>query len=725
MTKKGEKVKDSNRISEPSHKDNFPSYKSYEELRSSILTSVGSHQKALTLEHNLHLLDTEDQKKTALEFLEDCLRNEDGAAKKDVLRIRKAVQDLNTMKSGQWTIFFREPKVIIPALDIMPDGTLILTVPFPGERTETDRKGNTRTRRDLVNFVITSTLEVFECSEAEFAKREIFAKVPDSVLRSRWPMKSRKELMTGNFHRDPYQVFKKITAAFEKYIDFGDNRGAAVFCSIYGILTYFFILFDSIPYLKFEGMKGSGKSKAGTIYSYIGFNAVMAVSMTAASIFRIVQDERATLIMDETENFKSDSDKFQDIMPILNSGWQKTGNAPRVEGNSGNRKTVSYSTYSPKIFCSINPVLETLRDRSYVINLIKTLDGTKANLSPREKDPIWADIRSDLYLLLFEYYEEVKELAESEEIANDLKLIGRDWDKAKPIITLAQFISKYAGEEGETIRSDLIEFLKQQRQEEEEIAENSIEYTIIRVLEERISEGLEALIPEKRTRDVPVTVQLLDFSLQVATLEGLDTASSRFNKPSYSRKIGRKLKSMGLKRNSRITHGNFAVFDCTMRDIEVAKQRYKMDSQNLPNHPNQPNLPNPPNHPNLPNPNHYPNHPENEENGQDVRKVREVGINLTDMEKLQGKIKEDPVKNNISIEKTVENMILDILTRLQSTVRESRIDPDMVIDAWSSTSGIPCPSRNDLYSRILPTMSAEGLIHMANGLIELPGEGRL
>lgn len=555
-------------------------YTDWESFQAEVLAGFPSHSKALKVKTSLDLIQTEAQRKEALKFLDECLKGEDNKLfRSEVREIKKEVRETGTLKSGNKILFFTDPVEIIPALDVLPDGTLIVTVPFPAQWEETDKHGNTRTRREILNTVITSERETFQCESSKFIERELFAKIPDTIIRSRWPMRSRKEFLSGDYHRDPYEIFLKIRAQFEKYIDFGDNKGAVTFCSIYVILTYFFILFDSIPYLKFEGMKGSGKSKAGTIFSFIGFNAVMAVSMTPASIFRTVQDERATLIMDETENFRGDSEKFQEIMPILNSGFQRTGNAPRVEGQSGNRKTVRYSTYSPKIFCSINPVLETLRDRSYVITLVKTMDDSKANLSVRERDPVWAELRSDLYLLLFEFYREVQETADSESTENSLKLIGRDWDKAKPIIALANFISKYGPREGESINDDLIEFLKQQKEEEQEVAQDSIEATIITVLEERISEGLELLLPEKRSEDISVTVQLLEFSLQVASYEGLDTTDTRkFNKQSYTKKIGRRLKAMGLKKSSGYNRKHQAVFSCSMREIKTARERYKITS---------------------------------------------------------------------------------------------------------------------------------------------------
>ncbi len=323
--------------------------------------------------------------------------------------------------------------------------------------------------------------------------------------------------------------------------------------------------------------------------------------------------------MDEAEGMKKGSEKFEEMLPLLNSGWERTGYAVRVEGKSGKRKRVTYSTFSPKIICAINPVFETLRDRTYLITLIKTMDETRGNLGVREKDPVWKEIRDSLYLMLFEYYQEVLDLSESDIIENDLKLIGRDWDKAKPIVTLAQFISKYAGDEGEQIRKEIIEFLTQQRQEEEESASDSIEATIVQVLEEKINEGLERLLPERRTDQSLVTIQLNDFAMQVANLEGLDTSASRFNKKSYNRKIAGKLKNMGLRRNARVTHGNFAIFDRSLSDIQLARQRYKIVSEAetnhtiLTNYTNQTNLAN-----------HYTNYQKDAENREHVSMVSVV-----------------------------------------------------------------------------------------------------
>jgi hypothetical protein len=602
----------------------------------------------------------------------------------------KNESDAEPLKIPGYEILYNEPYRVNPALDMCPTGELIVTVPFVANHTISSNKGSFK-KRELLNFVITSKREVFPCVEYEFSDRDLFAAIPETVLRSRWSMASRRDFFSNRYHVDPFDVYSRITQEFERYIDFGDNRGAVAFCSIYTMLTYFFVLFDTVPYLKFEGIRGSGKSKAGTIFSFLSFNSLMAADLTPAAIFRTVEAERSTLIMDEAEGMKNTDEKFMELLPILNSGWQKTGSTVRVEGNTGKRKPISYSTYSPKVICAINPIFETLRDRSYLITLIKTLDESKANLNVREKDPVWREIRDSLYLLLLTHYGEVLELAESNDIENDLKLIGRDWDKAKPIVTLAKFVSKYAGENGEEIRKAIIDFLKQQVQEEEEMAADSFEAVLISVLDQRIRMGLENYQPEKRTDRTMVTVQLNDLALQVAELEGFDTTSQKFRsmKKSYARKIAAKLKNMGLRKNPRVGHGNFAVFDCTLYDIQLARQRYKVTTENDTNHTNltnQTNLTNHTNHTKMT------NQLENLEKSEDVSMVSQVSQKSPDMDQVDSK-----------------------LCRILQDDQGKKVSVNQLSQKWSIvTEPREIPALAEIYSRMIQLAGKHPNVRMAN-----------
>ena len=86
-----------------------------------------------------------------------------------------------------------------------------------------------------------------------------------------------------------------------------------------------------------------------------------------------------------------------------------------------------------------------------------------------------------------------------------------------------------------------------------------------------------------------------------------------------------------------------------------------------------------------------------------------------DRQELQNR----PVNSDVPKQNPLYSMVLDILIRLSSLSGKSRIDPQEIMEAWPSTSPIPCPGWNDLTSRILPTMAGEGLLRLSNGMVEV------
>ncbi len=72
--KKGKKEK----VSDSFQRENTsPKYKSYEEFQLEVLTGVPSRSKALEIERHKELIKTKDQRRTALKFIDECLKSED------------------------------------------------------------------------------------------------------------------------------------------------------------------------------------------------------------------------------------------------------------------------------------------------------------------------------------------------------------------------------------------------------------------------------------------------------------------------------------------------------------------------------------------------------------------------------------------------------------------------------------------------------------------------
>ena len=268
------------------------------------------------------------------------------------------------VSTGQ-TIFFEDYKAINPALDFTDD-TMFVVSPFPYLREHRDKDGNiTGTYRDIDNFAVLSTRLILKLYESYFTKRKLIPWIPDSVLDQRWSKPSIQAFIDGKSNADPYEVFQTIKETWINFMDFGNNAGAYTANSLYCILTYCFPLFSSVPYLRFTGIKGSAKSKAGDIHALIDFNAFKSVDLTPAILFRTIQDTRGTTIIDEAEGYggNTNSENQQANDAVVNSGFQISGKVFRIE--MPGRKRVSFSTYGPKIVCGIHTVTETLRDRSY------------------------------------------------------------------------------------------------------------------------------------------------------------------------------------------------------------------------------------------------------------------------------------------------------------------------------------------------------------------------
>lgn len=531
-------------------------------------------------------------------------------------------------------IFFEDYKFVNPSLDFTESEMMIIS-PFRYERPIFNKNNEyVGSKEDWGNFVVLSSRRVFQCNEAEFSNRNLIAKIPDSVLDQRWSSESAEGFLRDGLDADPFETFKEIKEAYDYFLDFGSNKGAVTANALYSMLTYCYPLFQSVPYLKFTGNKGSAKSKGGDIHNEIDFNSLKSVSMSPASMFRTIQDTRGTLEIDEAETYgknQTKSESQEALNQVINSGFQAQGKVPRIEGQS--RKRINYSTYGPKVICGISSVTETLRDRSYEFWMVKTLDKTRARRSVNGRDPRWQRIRDMLYLTVLNHWKEIREISESGDVENRLDLAGRDWDKAFPLLTLAQFVYKYAGNEAEKIVNETWEFLNDQKEKDQELQLETLDSEIINELEAMVKRSLPE-VNEETLNDALAEIKLRDFALIIAEIEG-ESERRNFKLPTYSRKIKSILKRLGLADKFRSGHANQTLFSSNLKMIMDARERYKVagseeKSNSDLNHLNPFNYPNHPNHLNpenrvkinLLNPNLNPS--DNLENSQEVKKVKMV-----------------------------------------------------------------------------------------------------
>ena len=500
-------------------------------------------------------------------------------AKNDANKLRNAIS-INTtegQKIDTGELVYFANFVRIHTTQGFTDDVMYVTVPLWYDRNIYDRKTGEQlyTKRELTNFVVLSTHEIIRPSDSYFKTKNIIAEFPEITLEQRWSMESIRSFHEQKAFVDPIVVFSKLKGLWQRFMDLSGNPGAYTALPLIDILSYCQWLFSYAPYVKYEGEKGSSKSKACEMHEYIDFNAFSGVDYTPAVIFRTLQDTRGVLIIDEAETYdklKNKSEYEQAREAIINAGFKIGGKVSRMERYENRFAKVDYHVFGIKIIGSIHSVSETIRDRSYQIMLTKTLNREISKTTPRPNDPAFQEIRDMLYIMILTYWQEIRNIEQHEEIENRLDLIGREWDKAKPLLVLATFFGKHDPKHGGEIIDELWSFLKDQKNREIELTIDTFDEVVI--------DQVELAIKEKAERDglkiadnIDFTLSLPDISLNIATLEG-KKESRNFNLRNYSRSIKNKIQKLAIGGDFKHGTDNITIFTSNLKLIRDARKRY-------------------------------------------------------------------------------------------------------------------------------------------------------
>lgn len=146
------------------------------------------------------------------------------------------------------------------------------------------------------------------------------------------------------------ELIQKIQTFIHKYLSV--SPFFEKIASYYVLLSFIYDDFNEIPYLRGLGDYGTGKSRLLQVVGSICYCPIFANGATTVSpIFRILNDFRGTLILDEAD-FKF-SDTTAEIIKILNSGFMKNSPVIRSEANgNGSFDVKVFKVFGPKIIAT-------------------------------------------------------------------------------------------------------------------------------------------------------------------------------------------------------------------------------------------------------------------------------------------------------------------------------------------------------------------------------------
>ena len=171
--------------------------------------------------------------------------------------------------------------------------------------------------------------------------------------------------------------FYLIKRTLKKYIDMNEEYYELIALWIVG--TYYHKSFESFPYLFFNAMRGSGKSKTLKLVTYLSNEGNVMASPTEAVLFRT----NGTLGIDEFEGVGGKEKTA--IRELLNSSYKRGTKIFRMKKqktkDGEDHVAEEFEPYRPITMANIWGMEEVLGDRCLTIILERSEDPLKLRLS--------------------------------------------------------------------------------------------------------------------------------------------------------------------------------------------------------------------------------------------------------------------------------------------------------------------------------------------------------
>ncbi len=356
-----------------------------------------------------------------------------------------------------------------------------------------------------------------------------------------------------------YNLDVKLNSLLHDYLDYpGEGEGAYSTITYWIIGTYFQHVFNSYPYILFNGLKDTGKSKSMDFTNQLAFNSIKSANMSTSSLFRQIESRKSTVLIDEAERI-NDGSRMGDFRDIILSGYKKGTKTTRTEEVmvDGVKAYVNktFSLFSPKMIGNINGVEDVLQSRCITITMRATKNQTIGNLEIKEEDEHWQEYRNLLYLFMFKKWKNIKEVYDTIE-NEDHFFKNREWELWKPILSIAKFF-------GEDKYKDLLKYAKLKVKEVREIS-------VTDTNDHQLIKSLLVLIYDDMWSDNYISIKNIRENL--LKYMDLDENSAPWASPKW---IGNSLRRMGFKISRHV--GSGVEFMISKKYIIDQAERMKLD----------------------------------------------------------------------------------------------------------------------------------------------------
>jgi hypothetical protein len=213
--------------------------------------------------------------------------------------------------------------------------------------------------------------------------------------------------------------YHEIIKILKYYLDMNENQYKLI--AIWIIATYWHKDFDAFPYLFFNAMRGSGKTRTLKLISSIGAKGDGSVqnNLTEAVLFRI--QKGVVTCIDEMEQVGKK--EKQTLRELLNSAYKKGTKVKRMKkvhlrDGSEEQQVVEYEPYFPIAIANIWGMDEVLGDRSITLILEKSNNPAVTKKIENFDNPIISKLKRTL-----------KQISDVSDVTLCQKTYKEDWNR--------------------------------------------------------------------------------------------------------------------------------------------------------------------------------------------------------------------------------------------------------------------------------------------------------
>ena len=178
------------------------------------------------------------------------------------------------------------------------------------------------------------------------------------------PSVKEQEIMLGD--EGFIRYFNKIKKILKEYMDM--SEGAYTIVSLWILGTYLHKQFSSYPYLYFNAMKGSGKTRMLNIIANLSKNGNLIGSLTEAVLFRTASER--SICIDEFESMNAKGN--ENLKLLLNSAYKRGLKVSRMIKKKEEQALEEFEVYCPIVMANIWGMENVLSDRCISVILEKS-----------------------------------------------------------------------------------------------------------------------------------------------------------------------------------------------------------------------------------------------------------------------------------------------------------------------------------------------------------------